>query len=95
MMKLQYQNNWQFDEYFVDGRRIDSLEKVRIGKQDYPVVAKSVRVTYEDMGAEYISTSTHFFVQKKVFGILMDFDLNLIVPKVEVSALQYAHSPEK
>lgn len=89
MAKLQYRNNWESDEYYVDDTRILELKKVRIGKIEYPVKTRKVTVPYYDSGHQYESTSDHYFIEASVFGIKMDFDLNKITNRTTVFALDY------
>ena len=87
--KLVYRNNWEFDEYSVDGNVISGLSQVEIGGKKYKVEAQSVSVPYNDMGNTYTATSNHYFIKETVFGIKMRFDLNRIIRKKTIIATQF------
>lgn len=86
-MKLVYKNNWEADEYYVGNRRLKTLSKVRIAGRDYTVKSRIVSVPYHDMGHMYNAQSTHYFVKEKVFGKMVEFDLNSV--KVPIMVLKY------
>ena len=86
---LKYKNNWEADEYYINGKRIKALKRVRIIDKEYPVKTHQVSVPYNDMGHEYNGISDHYFVTETVFGIKKEFDLNEIVGKQSVFPLIY------
>ena len=92
-MKLKYSNNWYSDVYHVGTQRLLTLDTVRIAGAEYKVTNREVCVPYYDMGNEYTSTSTHYFVKTKVFGKMMEFDLNTI--KAPITVLKYTVEPKK
>ena len=89
-MKLEYKNNWELDEYYVGGVRVGTLDKVRINRVDYKVIARDVSVTYYDHGHQGSSRSTHYFVKEKVFGLAKEFDLNEIIRYKPITVLKYS-----
>jgi len=82
--QLEYRNNWEADEYYVDGQLIEDMKYVFIDDAKYEVKSRRVSVPYHDMGHEYSGVSKHYFLRREVFGIDMEFDLNRIVDKVPV-----------
>ena len=92
-MKLKYSNNWASDIYHVGTQRLLTLELVSIAGAEYKVTNREVRVRYSDMGHENYATSTHYFVKTKVFGRMMEFDLNTI--KAPITVLKYTVEPKK
>lgn len=88
--KLKYVNQWEYDEYYVGRQRVHSLNKVMIDDVVYPVKNRQVSVNYNDMGHEYSSMSTHFFVVVDVLGIPRDIDLNTVVPRKNVFAVEWS-----
>lgn len=89
MKKLTYENNWESDIYKVDGKRLRYLNKVKIGSKTYNVIPDRVGVSYSEMGRTDVAYSTHYFVKEKVFGLPTMFDLNTIVPRKAVYAVEY------
>jgi len=89
MKKLSYSNNWESDIYKVDGKELRSLSKVKIGSKIYKVTAHDVSVPYMDMGNRYVAVSKHYSVKEKVFGMDMLFDLNEIIRRKTVYAVEY------
>jgi len=87
MSKLEYRNNWESDEYQVDGKRVLNLTTVSINDVFYPVTSRMVSVAYNDMGHTYTAKSKHFFVVSKDLGV--EVDLNRIVGKTVVMAVNY------
>ena len=87
--KLDYQNNWESDSYYVDGKMIEKLKKVSIDGKEYDVTGRTVEVPYNDMGHTYTAISTHYFITETVFGMDHEFDLNTVVPNVEVIPLKF------
>ena len=81
MGNLTYRNNWEADEYYVDGKRITSLEEVEENGVTYPVTTRRVSVPYNDMGHTYSGTSDHYFIEVSNLSTIMLLDLNRIVPK--------------
>jgi hypothetical protein len=88
MKLLEYRNNWESDEYFVDGKPIRDIKKVSIDSKEYDVTARTVRVPYMDMGHRYDASSIHYFVNVKL-GIEVPIDLNTIVNNTKVYATEY------
>lgn len=90
-MKLKYQNNWEQDIYTTghENKIVSDIELVRIDDVEYVVSSRFVDVTYYDMGHDYNARSKHYFIKTKVFGIIMEFDLNKIVPRKDVTLLKY------
>lgn len=91
--KLEYTNNWEHDEYWINGKRVKSLSLVYINGEELPVVSKKITVAYTDMGHRYSSTSTHFFVEVEAFGLKHLIDLNKIVDRATVYAIVYSIKP--
>lgn len=89
MSKLHYQNNWEMDEYFVERARVKKLKSVIINDKVYKCVGKEISIPYNDMGHTYHGISTHYFITEEVFGIKKEFDLNELVGKVDVYAVDY------
>lgn len=90
MKKLSYKSDWEADKYFIGKKQITDLNLVNINDKNYNVISKSVTVPYNDMGHEYSSTSMHYFVEEQVLGITMRIDLNTIVNKGKVFAVEYS-----
>lgn len=89
MKRLTYKNNWENDNYYVDGLPIKELKTVSIRGKRYKVTARKVRVPVYDMGHTYNAISTHYFVEETVFGSKRSFDLNTIVRKQPVFAITF------
>lgn len=87
--RLSYDNQWEYDHYYVGKKKVKTLTRVYINGKEYPVISKRVSVPYSDMGHDYIAESTHFFVVEEVFGKKHTFDLNTVVGKSDVLALDY------
>ncbi len=85
MKILKYKNDWKHDVYTVGGERVIRLETVEIDDVQYPVIAKICSVR----GRVYTATSTHYFVEIDVLGVKTRVDLNTIVPKRRVYAVEY------
>jgi hypothetical protein len=78
---LTYRNNWENDEYYVDGGQISSLKEVKIGRNKYKVRTRSEGADVSDMGQQYRTFSDHYFITVKTeLGITIDIDLNTIAP---------------
>ena len=90
MKVLKYENDWEYDKYTAGGEPVAQLKVVEIDDVQYPVIAKSVSVRYDDMGHVYTATSTHYFVEIDVLGVKTQVDLNTIVPKRRVYAVEYS-----
>lgn len=88
-MKLQYQNNWESDEYFYTGGRIKNLWSVEINGIQYPIITKKVSIPYNDMGHQYNATSDHYFIEESLFGIMHKIDLNTLVNKIDIIPIAY------
>ena len=89
MNQISYRNNWGADEYSVGSDRIATLDFVGINGIIYAVTARICNISYNDMGRTYSVESTHYFVKEKVFGLTKEFDLNEIVGKVKVVAVEF------
>lgn len=89
MSKLHYSNNWENDIYTIGKKRVDTLDVVEINGVEYDVTARKVTVPYDDMGHTYTSTSTHYFVTAKVFGIPKEFDLNTLMQNLIITPIIY------
>ena len=88
--KLTYENQWESDTYKVNGKRVTDLKVVQIAEAKYRVEGKLISVEYNDMGSIGQGISTHYFIKARIFGMQMTFDLNEIVPKVKVLAIEYS-----
>ncbi len=96
MNLLKYTNDWEHDVYSVGSSTVTNLQIVEIDGVRYPVTTKSVSVQYDDMGHVYTSTSAHYFVEVNVLGVKTRIDLNTIVPKQKVYAVEYqVKNPKK
>jgi len=84
---LKYKNNWESDEYYLNGKRVDNIEFVEIDGKRYDVVNRMVSITYSDHGHSYQARSRHYYIKEKVFGTVMEIDLNTIVNKTEVKVV--------
>lgn len=89
MITLKYWNDWEVDNYSVEGGDITSLTEVEINRERFDVTNSLVEVPYSDMGHASYATSTHYFITTKVFGIPMEFDLNTLVNKVKIIPIKY------
>lgn len=89
MNKLKYTNNWEADIYSVKEGRIANLKSVKIKDKVYTCKGVTISIPYSDMGHTYHGTSTHYFITEEVFGIKKEFDLNELVSKVPVYAIDY------
>lgn len=88
-MFIQYRNDWERNIYMVNGDVIVDLMKVFIGGKYYDVTKRKVSIPYDDMGRTYEGISYHYFIKEEVFGIPMEFDLNQVVPRVQVLATSF------
>lgn len=86
---LNYKNNWESDEYYIGGKRVVNMSLVEIDGKQYEVVRRIVGKSYSDHGHRYEANSWHYFIQEKVFGTVMEIDLNTIVNKTEVKGVIY------
>lgn len=83
MKLLKYSNSWEYDIYTIEDKPVTDLKKVSINGTEYDVTSAQVGVSYNDMGHNYVSTSTHYYVEALVFGKeLMRFDLNRVKSKI-------------
>ena len=89
MNVLTYKNNWESDEYYVDGRKISNLVKIKFDDKIINVHSNEVTVRYMDMGHSSSSTSIHYFVTCKILGTEIEIDLNQIVPKTRIEAFEF------
>jgi len=87
MSNLEYRNNWESDEYRVDGKRVLNLTTVSINDAFYPVNSRMVSVVYNDMGHNYTANSKHYFVTSKDLNV--EVDLNRLVNKNDIVAVNY------
>ncbi len=87
--QLTYQNNWEYDQYFVKGKQLSSLKLVSIDDVDYKVTSNPVSISYNDMGHTYSSTSDHYFITVDIVGIPTQVDLNTLVDKKQIIAKQF------
>ena len=88
--KLTYENQWESDIYRVNDQEIKSLKKVEINGKVYKVISEKIGIDYNDMGNTYTAVSTHYFVETEVFGIEKQIDLNTLVPKINVIAIEWS-----
>lgn len=88
--KLSLEKSWEINIYYVDKKEISFLSKVSIKDKEYRVSTRRMNTPYSDSGHTYYSTSDHHFITEKVFGIDHEFDLNTIVPKVNVYAVEFS-----
>jgi len=93
--RLVYDNQWQYDNYLIDKKHIATLTKVSIDNKEYDVTSRKVSIPYADMGHSYEATSVHYFVKEQVFGMEQIFDLNQLVPKVKVIAVEFTFTEVK
>ena len=93
--KLTYNNDWEYDRYFIGKKELNTLTKVRIADKEYDVTPREVSVPYNDMGHNYEATSVHYFVKESVFGMEQTFDLNSLVSKIMVVAVEFTFKEEK
>lgn len=85
---LKYKNNWESDEYYLNGERVDNIEFVEIDGKRYDVVSRMVSISYNDHGHSYQARSRHYYIKEKVFGTVMEIDLNTIVNKTQVRVVE-------
>ena len=81
---LVYKNNWESDEYYLGDKKLDNMSLVEIDGKVYDVVRRQVSKSYSDHGHSYTAKSWHYFIQEKVFGTVMEIDLNTICNKTKV-----------
>lgn len=86
---ITYINNWEQDEYYLDGVRLTVLTAVLINEKAYSVIQKNEGRSYSDWGRSYSTVSKSFFVEAPVFGIILPINLNRLVGKVDVFPLKY------
>lgn len=99
---LAYTNNWQADEYTIDGSPVIDLKKVRVDGEEFEVTKREVSVQYNDMGHVYNGTSMHYFVTvtpngptgKPMKGLATSIDLNTIVNKMAIEPIDYITAAE-
>lgn len=89
MKKLKYDNQWEYDTYTIDGKEVTSLSKVKIGSEYYDVFGKEIRVPYDDMGRQYHANSVHYFIETRIGKNFYAIDLNRIIRKEPVYAIEY------
>lgn len=95
---LSYTNNWEADEYRVNGRLVATLTKIHIrdrkgtkGKT-FMVRTRRESISYGDMGHEYAGVSNHFFIDVPVVGRKsVEIDLNTLMRKgLDITALVWS-----
>ena len=86
---LTYVNNWEVDEYYVNGTRIKALKSVVINGKEYPVMSKKITVPYSDMGHSYTSTSEHYFIDVVDSSIHTLTDLNEVIRNNKIYAKDF------
>jgi hypothetical protein len=74
--RLTYKNNWESDEYYVNGEQVFDIKSVEINGRVLPVRKSKVSVTYSDHGHLYDAISDHFFIYTEADGIEFERDLN-------------------
>ena len=85
---LVYKNNWESDEYYLGDKKLDNMSLVEIDGKVYDVVRRQVSKSYSDHGHSYTAKSWHYFIQEKVFGTVMEVDLNTICNKTQVKFVE-------
>ena len=85
---LQYRNNWESDEYYAGGAMLDNISVVEIAGMRYDVTRRIVGKSYSDHGHRYEANSWHYFIQEKVFGTVIEVDLNTLVNKTKVTLVE-------
>jgi hypothetical protein len=93
--RLVYDNQWEYDNYLIGKKKIATLAKVSIKGKEYDVKTQHVGVPYHDMGHDYTAVSDHYFIKEIVFGMAQTFDLNQLVPKIAVIAIEFTLEGEK
>lgn len=89
-LPVEYINNWERDVYITPSKlEFTNIKEVLIFGKLYKVKSRPVSVSYDDMGHRYTATSTHYFVEERVFGKNFEFDLNTVAPIVKVVATKY------
>ena len=81
---LTYRNNWESDEYYLGDKRLDNISIVEIDGKKYNVIRRMVTKSYSDHGHTYTAKSWHYFIEEKVFGTVMEVDLNTLCNKTKV-----------
>lgn len=81
---LTYKNNWESDEYYLGDKKLDNISIVEIDGKIYNVIRRQISVSYSDHGHQYTAKSWHYFIEEKVFGTVMEVDLNTICNKTKV-----------
>lgn len=85
---LKYKNNWESDEYYLNGVRVDNISAVEINGKRYGVTRRIVAKSYSDHGHRYEANSWHYFIKETVLGTAMEIDLNTIVNKIQVRVVE-------
>jgi len=87
--QLKYRNNWEQDIYFAENEKLVDLHRVMIDGTEYPVTSKTIGVSYSDMGKQHKAHSTHYFIKVNILGNLEDIDLNTVVKRKKIFAIDY------
>lgn len=100
-MNFEYKNNWEADEYFIDGTKVTDITEIEIGGERYDVIAREVSVPYNDMGHIYEGRSKHFFIQVPIGRArthLVTVDLNTLMrirKALEITPIRYRLATDK
>ncbi len=90
---LTYENQWASDIYRVNGAEITGLRKVRVNGRIYSVTSRLKSVSYNDHGHTYEAVSMHYYIRTKLFGKLVEVDLNIVVDRQTVEAIEWSVTP--
>jgi len=97
--RLKFRNTWDYHIYSVGAvadADVTSLSSVKIGPKKYRVITEYIGVHGSDMGNPYTSYSNHYFVEEKVFGKKLRFDLATLIGKgVKVEAVKFTIRSDK
>lgn len=86
--RLVYRNNWESDEYYVGDKKLSNMSLVEIDGKRYSVTRRLVSKSYSDHGHRYEANSWHYFIEEKVFGTVMEVDLNTLCNKTNVQFVE-------
>jgi len=83
---LTYKNDWEFHRYECGGKPIEKLNFVEIEGEKFKVKSAQVTVPYNDMGQQYSSTSTQFWIAIDFHGAKIAVSLDVLIKaKVKIT----------
>lgn len=88
--KLQWDEQYGYWSYTVDGEDIYDLKEVSINGNKYKVIAITNESVEYEMGRQSVARSTKYYIKVKVEGVYVPVDLFDIMAKKAVTATKFS-----